>query len=355
MTEISQPRLAFFASRPTWTAAESEVRRLSRMVSDRVVDQQVLTESERQLQSNQAGLAKARARRQDRGGKASRGDGQPWQEQGRCPGRPGSSGRRGGRRPARDCPCRLYQDHCLDDGIVVVRNVNRGDFVLTISETSAPVARSAVRSGGPAPLYVIARTDIVRIYVDVPEIDSRYVVPDTKATVRVQALDDIEFSSGVTRTSWALNVKSRTLRAEIDLPNPNARLVPGMSAYGNVLIERPKARVLPRSAIVEQGDQQVCFLHQNGKVARTPVQFGISDGTWVEMLKKRVIDAWAEFDGLEQVVLGDLIYLSDGQLVHVESDHLTQGPKDSPKVDFPVSIPPRSRQRNSASSKSLST
>jgi len=186
---------------------------------------------------------------------------------------------------------------------------------------------------------VVARTDIVRIFVDVPEIDASYVVRGTKATVRIHALDDLDLSSGVTCTSWALNVKSRTLRAEIDLRNPDARLVPGMYAYGNVLIERPKARVLPRAAIVEQGNQQVCFLYQNGKVAKTPVQFGVSDGTWVEMLKKRVGDTWAEFDGSEQVALGDLANMSDGQTVRVDSEKLTRISIDSQNVDSPCPFP----------------
>ena len=44
---------------------------------------------------------------------------------------------------------------------------------------------------------------------------------------------------------WALNVKSRTLRAEIDLPNPGGQLLPGMYAYANVIIERPGVRALP--------------------------------------------------------------------------------------------------------------
>ena len=39
--------------------------------------------------------------------------------------------------------------------------------------------------------------------------------------------------------SWALNVKSRTLRAEIDLPNTDSQLLPGMYAYAKVIIERP--------------------------------------------------------------------------------------------------------------------
>ncbi|HMF38025.1 MAG TPA: efflux RND transporter periplasmic adaptor subunit, partial [Isosphaeraceae bacterium] len=333
--EIQSARAGVLRVRADVGRWESEVRRLGRMVTDRVVDQQVLTESERQLQSNQAGLAKAQADVKTAEAKqvaaaASLGKSRVDVLVARA--RVTVSEAELVRVTDLVGYTRIVAPY---DGIVVVRNVNTGDFVLPMSESTAPMARSAVPSGGPAPLYLVARTDIVRIFVDVPEIDASYVVRGTKATVRIQALDDLDLSSGVTRTSWALNVKSRTLRAEIDLRNPDARLVPGMYAYGNVLIERPKARVLPRAAIVEQGNQQVCFLYQNGKVSRTPVQFGVSDGTWVEMLKKRAIDTWAEFDGLEQVALGDLIYLTDGQTVRVESEQLTRSSNDSPKVDSP--------------------
>ena len=54
-----------------------------------------------------------------------------------------------------------------------------------------------------------------------------------------QAYRDEPIPGTVTRTSWALNVKSRTLRAEIDLPNPGGQLLPGMYAYAKVIIEPP--------------------------------------------------------------------------------------------------------------------
>ena len=60
------------------------------------------------------------------------------------------------------------------------------------------------------------------------------------------AFRDKELPATVTRTSWALNVKSRTLRAEIDLHNTDSQILPGMYAYGKVIIERPNVRALPR-------------------------------------------------------------------------------------------------------------
>ena len=123
------------------------------------------------------------------------------------------------------------------DGVIVARNANTFDFVLptTGDPTADSRASPPVALGGAAPIYVVDRTDIVRIFVDIPEQDANYVHIGTKATVLAKAYRDQPIPGTVTRTSWALNVKSRTLRAEIDLPNPGSQLLPGMYAYANVL------------------------------------------------------------------------------------------------------------------------
>ena len=133
------------------------------------------------------------------------------------------------------------------DGVIVARNANTFDFVLP--SIGRPHGQCSVlptcRPRAAAPIYVVDRTDIVRIFVDIPEQDANYVQIGTKATVLARAYRDEPIPGSVTRTSWALNVKSRTLRAEIDLPNPGSQLLPGMYAYANVIIERPGVRAMP--------------------------------------------------------------------------------------------------------------
>ena len=136
--------------------------------------------------------------------------------------------------------------------MIVTRNANTFDFVLP--STGDPTAQDRspnLSPGGAAPIYVVDRTDIVRIFVDIPEQDANYIHIGTKATVLAKGYRDQPIPGSVTRTSWALNVKSRTLRAEIDLPNPNSQLLPGMYAYAKVIIERPGVRRcrLPRLPI----------------------------------------------------------------------------------------------------------
>ncbi len=87
----------------------------------------------------------------------------------------------------------------------------------------------------------------------------------------------------MTRTSWALNIKSRTLRAEIDLPNPISQLLPGMYAYAKVIIERAGVRALPLTALTHSGEKTFCWKYENGKAVRAEIQTGVSDGEWIEV------------------------------------------------------------------------
>ena len=135
---------------------------------------------------------------------------------------------------------------------------------------------------------MVDRTDIVRIFVDIPEQDANYVHIGTKATVLAKAYRDQPIPGTVTRTSWALNVKSRTLRAEIDLPNPDSQLLPGMYAYAKVIIERPGVRALPLAALTHSGEKTFCWKYENGKAVRTEIQTGVSDGEWIEVTNRQL-------------------------------------------------------------------
>ena len=213
------------------------------------------------------------------------------------------------------------------DGVIVSRNANTGDFVLPL--TGDPTARSMspYRSPeGAAPIYDVDRTDIVRIFVDIPEQDANYVTIGTKASVLARSYRDEEIPASVTRTSWALNVKSRTLRAEIDIHNPDGEILPGMYAYGKVIIERPGVWSIPLEALTYTGYQTYCWFYRDGKAVRTEVETGVSDGARVEVTNHRPpsVDpektsraAWTAFDGSERVILGDLTILTEGTPVRV--------------------------------------
>ena len=231
------------------------------------------------------------------------------------------------------------------DGVIVDRNANTFDFVLPTTGDPSAYRRGPFLSpgGAAAPIYVVDRTDIIRVFVDVPEQDANFVQIGTKATVLVKALRDRPIYGTVTRTSWALNIQSRTLRAEIDIPNPGSQLLPGMYAYATLTINRHGVRALPVAAlehlgdktILRVGDKSFCWMYVDGHAKRFEVETGISDGEWIEVTNRRVPHfgstskgdtPWTPFDGTEQIILGNLSILTEGGPVKVTA------PSDATKV-----------------------
>jgi multidrug efflux pump subunit AcrA (membrane-fusion protein) len=196
------------------------------------------------------------------------------------------------------------------DGVITSRNLHTGHY---LSGT------------GALPLFVIARTDTVRIVVDVREADALYISAGVPARIRCQMIKEQEFEGKVTRSSWSLDAKARTLRTEVHLPNPQGQLRPGMYAYVTFRAELPGRFTLPASAVLTQGDQTCCYQVVNGKVLRTPVRVGGRDGPLVQVLKKQTKPpaqagepgVWEDFTGDEQVVLNNPGSLADGQAVTV--------------------------------------
>lgn len=307
-----------------WT---SEVNRLTTLVRQRVVDQQILDETTRQLRSSTAARDEAdadvlKAQADLLAAEANLEKAQVDVDVARA--------------RASVAEAELKQVAALMsyltltapyDGIVVARNANTGDFVLPASGDPSASRRSRDQSSASAtPIYVVARTDLLRVYIDVPEGDANYVKAGTPALVRVRAYRDVDIPGHVTRTSWALDVRSRTLRAEVDLPNPDAAMLPGMYAYGKVVIERPGVHALPVEALTYQGDRVYCWFYEKGRAVRVEIETGLSDGTWIEVTNYRRHSpnqaggepAWQPFQGTEDVLEGDLSVLVDGAAVQVD-------------------------------------
>ncbi len=182
-------------------------------------------------------------------------------------------------------------------GVVEQRNVDTGHFIPA--------------SGTTQPLFVVVRSDPVRIFVHVPEMEAPGVSPGSPARMRIQALGDEDFEGSVTRSSWALDPTTRTLRTEIDVPNPDGKIRPGMYAYATIVLEEHKGVLtLPTSAIVKQADQKYVCCVTAGKIARKPVRTGLEDGARIEIV--------SGLDGDEAVIPSNAASLKDGQPVQVD-------------------------------------
>ncbi len=162
------------------------------------------------------------------------------------------------------------------DGVVTARFADPGALI-QVATSSATTA---------IPLFTIMDLSTVRVYTNVPQDDAPWITPGkTPATLLVKELPDRSYTGVVTRSTLALDPTTRSLLVEIDIPNPDHALRPG--TYAEVVLtlrDIPNALVLPPQAVVSGPKGKAVFIVAQGKAMSVPVQTGITDGTWIEIV-----------------------------------------------------------------------
>jgi membrane fusion protein, multidrug efflux system len=110
-------------------------------------------------------------------------------------------------------------------GTITARNVDRG---------------SLVTAGNATPLFRLAATDTVRVYVQVPQDVAASVSVDSPAKVTVRELTGRVFEGHVAHTAGVLDAVTRTLNTEIRVPNPDGKLMSGMYAEVSLNLSAPR-------------------------------------------------------------------------------------------------------------------
>lgn len=191
------------------------------------------------------------------------------------------------------------------DGVVTHRAINTGDFLSV---------------AGKDGMFSVAWLDPVRVVVQVPEADAGLVAEGLPVKITVQAVRGPELTGTITRTSWSLEPGSRTLRAELDMPNKDGRVRPGMYVYARITAALPEAWAVPALAVGKVGDDPVVYLVEGGKAVRTPVQVlrGDAQFTQVTRYKRPGVAEWSDFTGSEAVAT-PAAALTDGQPIQAPS------------------------------------
>lgn len=183
------------------------------------------------------------------------------------------------------------------DGIITERRIDPGHLV------------QPSRSAADTPLFVLVQADTVRLFVDIPEADAGLVENGRSAKITISAQGNVAFDGTVARTSWALQSGTRALRCEIDVPNPDGYLRPGMYAQVELTVaERVDVLAVPKTAVVAKDGQSFCVTVQpDGTILRKPLQTGIRSATDVEVT--------SGLDGSEEILTANAAAFSDGQQV----------------------------------------
>lgn len=183
------------------------------------------------------------------------------------------------------------------------------DGVVTwrFSDTGALVQAGTSNTSG-LPVVTLAQINVLRLRIPVPESLAAKVRIGDSADVAVQATGE-HFTGKVERFTDSLDPSTRTMQVEIDVPNPNYHLQPGM--YADVRLNansQNNALVVPVEAVRHQGDTtMVLVLDSSNRVQSRNVQLGVQGSDRVEILS-----------GLregEQVLVGNLGRYQAGEKV----------------------------------------
>jgi multidrug efflux system membrane fusion protein len=189
-------------------------------------------------------------------------------------------------------------------GVLTRRNVDPGALI-----NSGAGATGGAGSGRE--LFDIARVDPLRVYVSVPQAYAPNIKVGMKANVTLQEFPGQKFTGTVVRTADAIDMVTRTLNTEVDVPNKDGKLLPG--SFGQVHFATgtsvPRITIPVNAMLFRAQGPQVAVVDQDDKVHLRPISIGRDFGATLEIL-----------GGLEvsdQIIINPSDSLEEGQKVHV--------------------------------------
>jgi RND family efflux transporter MFP subunit len=184
------------------------------------------------------------------------------------------------------------------DGVITQRNVDVGSLV------QADAASGTF-------LFTLMKSDVLRIQLYVPQDEALGVAPGVEAVVRVPEIPGRDFLGTVTRIADALAPGTRTLLTEIDVPNPDRALSPGL--YCNVELKIPRktpSLIVPSDAVVFNSAGLTVAVVENGVARFHKITVARDFGTTVEVT--------AGVKEGDEVILNPAVDLTDGQKVQIK-------------------------------------
>jgi multidrug efflux pump subunit AcrA (membrane-fusion protein) len=134
------------------------------------------------------------------------------------------------------------------------------------------------------PIVTLAHTMTLKIVANVLERDIPLLKPGMKATIRAETYPERTFEGRVARINMGLELSTRTLQAEIEIPNSDRLLKPGMFARIEVvLLEKPGVLAIPGNAVILDQGERFVYVVEGNKGARRAIATGIEQDHFVEI------------------------------------------------------------------------
>jgi RND family efflux transporter MFP subunit len=136
-----------------------------------------------------------------------------------------------------------------------------------------------------SPFVTIVDMDVVKILAKVPAQDSVDIKVGDQAIIKPDVYPGQSFVGTVTNVSPVIDRTSQTCDVEVEAPNPDYKLKPGMfTRVEMTTLQHKGVPVVPVEALVKERDEIFVFVINDGKAAKNPVTAGISDGVRTEII-----------------------------------------------------------------------
>lgn len=182
-------------------------------------------------------------------------------------------------------------------GVITRRNVDVGDLI-------------DAGGGASRALFLLAQTDPLRVYVNVPQSYAQLVKSGQEVVITQSELRGRSFRGEVARTAASIDAATRTMQVEVVLPNKDGALLPGAYVQVSLPLQSSRALEISTNALMFRSEgMRVAVVDAQGRVHLRPIKVGRNYGERVE-----VIDGIA---GTDRLILNPPDSLAEGDQVAI--------------------------------------
>ncbi len=193
-------------------------------------------------------------------------------------------------------------------GVITRRNVDLGNLI------------NAGNGGSAQELFALAQTDPIRVFVNVPEVSAASIRPGLEAYLELQQFPGQKFYGKVARSADSIDLNTRTLLTEVDVPNKTGQLLPGGYAQVHLEVKVTGTRLeVPVNALLFRSEGlRAVVIDDNHKTHLQPLTIGRDYGTALEVLQGLKPTDW--------IVINPADSLDEGVQVNVKQMAQTAAP-----------------------------
>ncbi len=186
------------------------------------------------------------------------------------------------------------------EGRITRRNVNLGDLV------------NAGNVGNAQAMFSMARTDRLSVYVYLPQDRTSQVKVGDEVSVYQTNVPDKIIKGRIARTAGAIDINTRTLQVDIEIPNENNALLPGAYVEVAMQIALGNSLIVPTNTLIfGAGGPYIAVVDKDNRAEKKKVTLGVDFGNQVEIRSGITAD--------DQLILNPMDSLVNGQAVVPQS------------------------------------